>query len=484
MGVQRILSRSRRRTSIIAAAIAALGARPAAAQLVTADLSGSIEANFSSGTDGSGNTTYSFINASATLDLNVPTIPVAAVNSGYWSDPLVWNGAPILLVNDGVTIYGVFSDVVGAVLDFPNEVNSLVNSGPTEQSIGIPGFSLESSLGLNASFGAYANLTYDVTVPTGIQIVMDQPTVIVQSLAIQQGATLTGNGGFTVRTDLSNKGTLYNVGGTIQGNFLNITCGSQAAYANITAPLTVQGSLFNTGTVSIESGASLSVAQPTSNNGTLIQYGGAINVPGALTNNASFQSFGGTIPSINNSTNGIITIVSNNASPVRIWGGTLNNGGAINWSGGPIEVDTSAVINNLAGGVIDATDDQAMYWTYNGQPTLNNAGLFEKTGGTGTTTLSNIIFNNTGTIAVLTGTIDLGSNATLNDGTLITGPGSISGNSVALNGNVTFQNITFTGGNLGAGGTGGYRRYMELDRRPVGRCGDDDGFRIDGEHRE
>jgi hypothetical protein len=287
-----------------------------------------------------------------------------------------------------------------------------------------------------------------------------------------------------VRTDLSNKGTLYNVGGTIQGNFLNITCGSQAAYANITAPLTVQGSLFNTGTVSIESGASLSVAQPTSNNGTLIQYGGAINVPGALTNNASFQSFGGTIPSINNSTNGIITIVSNNASPVRIWGGTLNNGGAINWSGGPIEVDTSAVINNLAGGVIDATDDQAMYWTYNGQPTLNNAGLFEKTGGTGTTTLSNIIFNNTGTIAVLTGTIDLGSNATLNDGTLITGPGSISGNSVALNGNVTFQNITFTGGNLGAGGTGGYRRYMELDRRPVGRCGDDDGFRIDGEHRE
>ena len=196
--------------------------------------------------------------------------------------------------------------------------------------------------GVNASFGVNVALTYDVTIPTGANVLMNQPTVVVQSLFVESGASLVGNGGFTVRNELTNQGTLTDLGGTIQGNFSN-----GGPYAEITGPLAIGGSFMNLGTAAIDSGGSITVAQPFTNNGTILQYGGSINAPGAITNNVSYQLFGGQISNFDNSVTGVLSIVSNSTNPVAISGGTLNNSGAINWSGGAVDVWNSAVINNV-----------------------------------------------------------------------------------------------------------------------------------------
>lgn len=195
--------RPARTRKIIIAAIGSVSLVHTVAAQVTGEITGSVTANYSSSTDQNGDTTYSFLNASANLSLNAPVIPVSAVQSGYWTDPFTWNGAPIFLANDGITVAGSLSDIVGALLSIPSTANTLINDGPTEQSVSIPGLSLESNyLGVNASFNVGANLTYDVTIPTSINVTMDQPTVAVHSLFVEPRATLTGNGSFTVRTDL------------------------------------------------------------------------------------------------------------------------------------------------------------------------------------------------------------------------------------------------------------------------------------------
>jgi hypothetical protein len=210
-------------------AITGLGFVRATTAGVTGTIDGSITADYSSSTDQSGNTTFNFLNASGNLTINgLPTIPIAAnaqLQPEYWSAPTTWNGGEIFVATDAITVYnyidGIFSSGgVSALTDTSPTVNTLINSGPTEQTIPIPGISWSSDLapGASASLGVSANLTYDVLIPTGANVLMDQPTVVVQSLIIQQGGSLTGNGGFTVRTDLSNYGTLYNLGGTVGRN--------------------------------------------------------------------------------------------------------------------------------------------------------------------------------------------------------------------------------------------------------------------------
>ncbi|HZZ41873.1 MAG TPA: hypothetical protein VFE58_02980, partial [Tepidisphaeraceae bacterium] len=316
-------------------------------------LTGSITADYSSSTDPNTNiTTYSFINASENLNLNVPTIPVSATSSGYWSDPFIWNGAPILLLNDGVTIAGVFSDVVGAFLSIPSTANTLINSGPTEQSPSIPGLNLSSNfLGINASFSVGANLTYDVTIPTGINVTMDQPTVAIHSLYLESGGMLSGNGNFIVRTSLLNQGTLQNLDGTIQGDFEN------NSYADITGSLAVQGTFTNLGSLYIESMGSLNLSTDSSNSGKIDLLGGSLNAPDTFINNGVFNWYGGTLPNtfrnsgqmaISNSGNQTINgaaTVTNSGTILQSTGASLTMGGTTNTYNGD---RYPSVLNNLS----------------------------------------------------------------------------------------------------------------------------------------
>src|SRR5438132_11428388 len=86
---------------------------------------------------------------------------------------------------------------------------------------------------------------------------------------------------------------------------------------------------------------------------------------------------------------------------------TINNAGAIRWSGGDIWSGSGATINNQAGGLFDLQADQT--WTYNqggAPPVLNNAGTVQKSAGTGTTAFESIV-NNGGTLAVQSGTVNM-----------------------------------------------------------------------------
>ncbi len=97
-----------------------------------------------------------------------------------------------------------------------------------------------------------------------------------------------------------------------------------------------------------------------------------------------------------------------------IAGGTLNNSGTINWSGGNnLSIYDSGVINNLAGGLFLATNDQIIYFhcCTPGQA-FNNAGTFRKTTATSTTTISANGFDNGGTVDIQSGTLNLTSGGT------------------------------------------------------------------------
>ena len=67
----------------------------------------------------------------------------------------------------------------------------------------------------------------------------------------------------------------------------------------------------------------------------------------------------------------------------------------------------SPTFNNMSGGIFEATTDQSIYTSadYGNNPTFNNAGTFRKKTGTGTTALSRIKFDNTGTVLVESGTL-------------------------------------------------------------------------------
>jgi len=93
---------SRLTTSLLVASLTTLaGLLPdtTAIAQVTAVVTGGVTASYSSSTDKDGYTTYSFVNASASLNVTLPVIPATATTasgSHYWSSPLTWGSTGIV----------------------------------------------------------------------------------------------------------------------------------------------------------------------------------------------------------------------------------------------------------------------------------------------------------------------------------------------------------------------------------------------------
>jgi hypothetical protein len=106
--------------------------------------------------------------------------------------------------------------------------------------------------------------------------------------------------------------------------------------------------------------------------------------------------------------------------------GTLTNAGTVIWNS-PVDLNTSArgAINNLAGGVFDIQNDQAIrfhpddgYAPYS----FTNAGTLRKSAGDGVTQISaSALFTNTGVVEVDTGTLTFGTYFTNYAGMTLTG---------------------------------------------------------------
>ncbi len=168
---------------------------------------------------------------------------------------------------------------------------------------------------------------------------------------------------------------------------------------------------------------------------TSLSYGGNFILADYSGNSANFFLNGQTLTLAGSSyLNGYLsgTGVLDITGTADIAGQTINNSATVNVTGtmtqdGLLELGTgnspdATAINIVAGGTYDILDDAGM--NVYGNTTIDNAGLFEKTGGTGVSDLYyGGTFTNTGTVVIATGWIDFGG--TNNLGGTITGAGNL-----------------------------------------------------------
>ncbi len=146
--------------------------------------------------------------------------------------------------------------------------------------------------------------------------------------------------------------------------------------------------------------------------------------------------------------------VQSGAGGRTIGGGSVTNNGTMAWLGsagnGTIAFSGGSVVNN---GIWDARGDAALASTGVPGSSVTNNGVFRKTGGTGTTSLTNSSgfgFTNNGTVDVQTGTIQL-PNAFNNAGRLtgngtLQSAGGITNNGTVAPGSFGAGTLALTGG--------------------------------------
>jgi uncharacterized repeat protein (TIGR03803 family) len=124
---------------------------------------------------------------------------------------------------------------------------------------------------------------------------------------------------------------------------------------------------------------------------------------------------------------GILNADTTAGNLVLTGAGTLSNNGTINEAGtNSLVLENNATLDNAAGATFDLTDNGSV--SASGSGTLSNAGVLEKTGGTGTSTIGTTTITNTGTVAVSSGTLDISATvAQVSGKTLTAGAWTVTG---------------------------------------------------------
>ena len=359
------------------------------------------------------------------------------INSG----PAVWSNGSIA-VNSGA----VLSNAVGGTFDCASD-NSINGDGTT----------VLANAGLFRKTGG--------TGTTAVNI----PFNCSGSVDVQSGTLSFANGGTNTGVlNASPSGTLNLGGGT---NYLmagssvtgpgtfSVSSGTAniAGSLNVTGTNTFSGGTANfTGNYSI-SGGTLNISFGTVNfNGTGVITPAQLNLTGGIlggTNDVTVSApmtwNGGTITGSGSVNAGGGLTISTGAGKNLI-GRTLNNSSQATWSGGNITMNSGATLSNCFGGTLDCASDASI----NGDATtlFANAGLFRKTAGTGTTTVS-LAFNcaGSGVVDAQSGTLSLVGGGT-DTGNLNASVGGI----LSLNGGTHYLNpgSSVTGGGTFAVGSG------------------------------
>jgi hypothetical protein len=126
------------------------------------------------------------------------------------------------------------------------------------------------------------------------------------------------------------------------------------------------------------------------------------------------------------------------------------NTGAVTQSGGTVTIGDSsgdeAILDNTATATYDIADDSGIARGSSTASHIVNAGLFEKTGGTGTSTIAPAV-TNTKTIEVTAGTLDLAGKVSGKGTDMISGGATLEfGAGVSTAATLGDQDIGFTGG--------------------------------------
>ncbi len=196
-------------------------------------------------------------------------------------------------------------------------------------------------------------------------------------LTIGSGVTVHCGGGGGALQAYYNQDSIVNLGTII------------ADTSGMSLVISAAGSFRNQGTLSALGGI-LGLNGTWSNTGTILAMAGTVNLGGTWSNTGTISSSGGTL----NLT------------------GTMNNTGTISQTAtGTFAMQSGSTLNNLAAGLYNMQGNAQI--TGNSGSTINNAGTFRKSAGTGTSTISHsIAINNTGTVEVDSGTLILGSGST------------------------------------------------------------------------
>ena len=271
--------------------------------------------------------------------------------------------------------------------------------------------------------------------------------------------------------------------GAVSGSTGQLNVSGPGTVLNLSGSLGVGGSLAGggTGTLLVDNGASVQIAGklsiwesgtatfnggPTTVGSFGLSHGGLITGSGNLTVTGSGSTFtGGTIHGTGSLTiaQGATLTIGDSSSLSKDLARTLVNAGTINWVG-PGQISGSE-INNQSGAIFNAQGDGSLF-----SITFNNAGLFKKSAGTGSTT-TNLYFNNTGVVQVQSGTLnlnyggvqsgtfDIAAGATLNFGggthsfsaaSAITGGGTamLGGATLVFAGDNSLDNWLWTAGSI------------------------------------
>jgi uncharacterized repeat protein (TIGR01451 family) len=382
---------------------------------------------------------------------------------------------------------GALNVALGGTLNFSGSGTRYIDGGTLNNS-GTINWSGGNNLSIYDS-GVINNLASGLFLVTNDQLIY--PHCCTAGLAFNNVGTFrktTATGNTILQTiGFNNSGTV-----DIQSGTFNPHAGTSTAIFNAGAAgrflfdsgsytLGTGATLTGTGNFEV-SGATLTIAATGVTVGHLTMDGGTVNITGTLSTTPS-----GVIDWSNDcviSGAGSLSVTSGatmniSGSGTRyIDGGTLNNDGTVNWSGGNnFSIYNSGVINNHASGLFNVKNDQLIYQhcCVAGQA-FNNAGTFRKTITTGTTTVQSNGFTNSGTVDVQSGTLALTTGGTstaifnatssghilfnspayaLSGAATLTGPGNfeLSGGQVNVTGSaMAVDHLTMTGGTLNVTG--------------------------------
>jgi len=315
-------------------------------------------------------------------------------NSGH----IVWNGSgDWRLYNDGSANLGRINNLPGGVID------AQCNNTMLHQ-FGAEWFS---NSGLLRKTMSTNTTTIDVAFTnTATGTVSVERGMMVFSFA---------GGGFGGNFEAANGTTLrFNGGGVLSGSF---TAGYGADIGFDNGSFSESAPTFGgAGTVELNGGT---LMLQNDINPNLQLNGGVLNLPpdfqgGVITNlTVSGVTLNGTntvtgLLNLNGSLSGPLTVapggVLNLTGPSFMRVAGLTNAGTINWTGGSVQLLNGSTFYNLAGAAFNIECDNYNFDYNNGFETFNNAGLVQKFGTTGQTTIQpNLI--NTGVVVVQSGTL-------------------------------------------------------------------------------
>jgi YD repeat-containing protein len=240
-----------------------------------------------------------------------------------------------------------------------------------------------------------------------------------------------------------NLGVLYLTGGGSGGNGTSAGIVNSANGSTVVLSGTYSGAFIGSGTGAVD------LSNFTGTNATLDFSGSVLQ----WTPTQSGRNLAGTVT---NSGAMIIATTTAGNNPVNLYGALINTGSIIVTGDNEIYAQASgATITNQPGGTFDFQGTGTLSPNGFSGPTFNNAGVLERSTGSGTATISFPV-SNTGTIVVDAGTLDLtaggggGGNSAIfaaAGGTVILS-GSYSG-SFAGSGPGSVQLSNFTGGGSG-----------------------------------